>query len=76
MIILCPSGLDTCFVWFGDAIAQDVQEKNSRGEAEIIYAEDNGFNDDDTVIDDNPVPRDVLDCTKERYNAQMGRWME
>ncbi|KAH7025146.1 uncharacterized protein B0I36DRAFT_367030 [Microdochium trichocladiopsis] len=40
------------------------------------YAEENGFNDDDTDVDDNPIPRDVLDYTKERYDVQMELWLE
>ncbi|KAK0707790.1 hypothetical protein B0H67DRAFT_495372 [Lasiosphaeris hirsuta] len=40
------------------------------------YAEDNGFNDDDTDVDDNPIPRDVLDYTKERYDVQIELWLE
>ncbi|KAK3939116.1 hypothetical protein QBC46DRAFT_365016 [Diplogelasinospora grovesii] len=40
------------------------------------HAEENGFNDDDTDVDDNPVPRDVLDYTKERYDVQMELWSD
>jgi hypothetical protein len=40
------------------------------------YAEKNGFNDDDTDVDDNPIPRDVLDYTKGRYDVQMDLWLE
>jgi hypothetical protein len=29
-------------------------------------AEENRYNDDETTVDDNPVPRIVLDYTKER----------
>lgn len=39
------------------------------------YAE-NSFDDDDTDIDDNPIPRDVLEYTKERYDVQMELWFE
>ncbi|KAK0723569.1 hypothetical protein B0T26DRAFT_642853 [Lasiosphaeria miniovina] len=39
-------------------------------------AEENGFNDDDTDVDDEPVPREVLDYTKERYKDQMDLWIE
>jgi len=35
------------------------------------YAEENGFEGNDTDINDCPVPRYVLDYTKERYNVQM-----
>ena len=38
--------------------------------------EENGFNDDDTDIDDNPIPRDVLDYIKGRYDVQMELWLE
>ncbi len=40
------------------------------------HAEENGFNDDDTDVDDNPIPRDVLDYTKGRYDVQMELWLE
>lgn len=33
-------------------------------------AEENGFEDDDTDIDDNPIPRDVLEYTRD----MMSRW--
>ncbi|KAK0721562.1 hypothetical protein B0T26DRAFT_739088 [Lasiosphaeria miniovina] len=39
-------------------------------------AEENGFDDDDTDVDDKPIPRDVLDYTKERYNHQMDLWID
>jgi hypothetical protein len=39
-------------------------------------AEENGYDDDDSDVDDNPVPRDVLDYTKERYDVQMELWLE
>ena len=40
------------------------------------HAEQNGYIDDETAaaVDDNPVPRDVLDYTKERYDVQMELW--
>ena len=38
------------------------------------YAEENGYNDNDAEVDDSPVPRQVLDYTKERYNVQMDLW--
>lgn len=34
-------------------------------------AEQDGYNDDETTVDNNPVPRDILDYTKERYGVQM-----
>ncbi|KAK3935358.1 hypothetical protein QBC46DRAFT_453540 [Diplogelasinospora grovesii] len=40
------------------------------------HAEQNGYNDDEATVDDNPVPRDVLDYTKERYDVQMELWFE
>lgn len=40
------------------------------------YAEENGFDDDDTGIDDNHIPREVLKFTKETYDVQMGLWFE
>ncbi|RYP60389.1 hypothetical protein DL771_010532 [Monosporascus sp. 5C6A] len=40
------------------------------------YAEENGFNDDARDVDDKPVPREVLDYTKERYGFQMEMWFE
>ncbi|RYO74330.1 hypothetical protein DL764_010855 [Monosporascus ibericus] len=40
------------------------------------YAEENGFNDDARDVDDKPVPREVLDYTKERYSFQMEMWFE
>jgi hypothetical protein len=40
------------------------------------YAEENGFDDNDTDFDDCPVPRDVLEYTKERYDVQMDLWFE
>ena len=39
-------------------------------------AEENGFTDDDTDVDDEPVPRDVLDYTKDRYDDQMDLWIK
>ncbi|KAK0717568.1 hypothetical protein B0T26DRAFT_740895 [Lasiosphaeria miniovina] len=39
-------------------------------------AEENGFNDDDTDVDDEPVPREVLDYTKERSKDQMDLWID
>ena len=41
-----------------------------------MHAEQNGYNDDETTVDDNPVPRAVLDYTKERYHVQMELWFE
>ena len=35
------------------------------------HAEQNGYNNNETTIDDNPVPLGVLDYTKERYDVQM-----
>jgi hypothetical protein len=40
------------------------------------YAEENGFDDDDTDVDDNLVPCDVLDYTRVRYKDQMDLWNE
>jgi hypothetical protein len=40
------------------------------------HAEQNGYNNDETTVDDNPVPQDVLDYTKERYHVQMELWFE
>jgi hypothetical protein len=37
-------------------------------------AEDNVFNDDGTAADDNPILRDILDYTKERYDIQTELW--
>jgi hypothetical protein len=34
-------------------------------------AEQDGYNDDETTVDNNPIPRDILDYTKERYGVQM-----
>ena len=39
-------------------------------------SEENGLNDDDTDVDDDPIPRDVLDYTKGRYDVQMELWLE
>ena len=33
------------------------------------HEERNGYNGDETTVDDNPVPRDVLDYAKERYHV-------
>jgi hypothetical protein len=35
------------------------------------HAEQTGYNNNETTIDDNPVPLGVLDYTKERYDVQM-----
>ncbi|KAK4032828.1 hypothetical protein C8A01DRAFT_50461 [Parachaetomium inaequale] len=42
------------------------------------HAEQNGYIDDETAaaVDDNPVPRYILDYTKERYDVQMELWHE
>jgi len=40
------------------------------------YAEENGFDDNDTNFNDYPVPRDVEEYTKERYDTQMDVWFE
>lgn len=39
-------------------------------------AEQNGYNDNDTAVDDNHVPRNVLDYTKGKYDVQMELWLE
>ncbi|KAI0534969.1 hypothetical protein GGR58DRAFT_515723 [Xylaria digitata] len=46
--------------------------KKRTAEERRRYAEENGFDDDDTDVDDNPVPRDVLDYTKEKYDYIKG----
>lgn len=50
--------------------------KKRTAEERRIYAEQNGFEDNDADIDDDPVPRAVLDYTKERYKVQMELWHE
>ncbi|KAK3939345.1 hypothetical protein QBC46DRAFT_364849 [Diplogelasinospora grovesii] len=40
------------------------------------HAEENGYDDDEDAVDDNLVPRDVLDYTKGRYDVQMELWFE
>ena len=35
------------------------------------HAEENGFNDDNTNVSDNPIPQEVLDYTKGKYNVQI-----
>lgn len=40
------------------------------------YAEENGFDDNDTDINNDPIPRDVLEYTKGRYDVQMDLWFE
>ncbi|KAI2638877.1 hypothetical protein GGS26DRAFT_543103 [Hypomontagnella submonticulosa] len=50
--------------------------KKRTAEERRRYAKENGFDDDDTDVDDNPVPRDVLDYTKEKYDVQMELWFE
>jgi hypothetical protein len=40
------------------------------------YADQNGFNDDETTVDDDPVRRDLLPYTKERYMVQIDLWNE
>lgn len=39
-------------------------------------AEERGFNDDDTAINDKPTPRAVLTYTKESYDVQTALWTE
>lgn len=39
-------------------------------------AEENGYDDDDSDVDDNPAPRDALEYTKERYDVQMELWLK
>jgi hypothetical protein len=34
-------------------------------------AEQNGYNNDEKTVDDNPVPLGLLDYTKKRYDVQM-----
>lgn len=38
-------------------------------------AEENGYDDDKTAVNDAPVPRQVLDY-KGKYNVQMELWFE
>jgi hypothetical protein len=45
--------------------------KKRAAEERRRHTEENGFNDDDTSIDNNPIPRDVLVYTKEKYDVQM-----
>ena len=40
------------------------------------YAENNGYDDDDSPLDDDPVPRDILEYTKGKYDVQMELWFE
>ena len=39
-------------------------------------AEENGYDDDDTDIDDNPIPREVLEYTKKAYDVHVELWFE
>lgn len=46
------------------------------GQEKRRLAEENGYNDDDLGIDNNPVPRQVLEYTKGKYDTQMELWIE
>ncbi|KAK4442089.1 hypothetical protein QBC34DRAFT_313845 [Podospora aff. communis PSN243] len=50
--------------------------KKRTAEERRSYAEQNGFNDDDTDVDDNPIPRDILDYTKGKHDVQMELWFK
>ena len=43
--------------------------KKRTAEERRRHAEENGFDDDDTDVDDNPVLWDVLDYTKGKYDV-------
>ncbi|KAK3349542.1 hypothetical protein B0T25DRAFT_548372 [Lasiosphaeria hispida] len=50
--------------------------KRGTAEEKRRYSEKNSFNDDDTDVDDTPIPRDILDHTKGKYDVQMELWFE
>jgi hypothetical protein len=50
--------------------------KRRTAEEKRRYAEKNSFNDNDTDADDTPIPRDVLDYTKGKYDVQMELWFD
>ena len=40
------------------------------------FAEGNGYNDDGEMVDNNPVPRNILPYTREKYSVQGLLWTE
>jgi len=51
-------------------------DKKRTAEERRRRAEENGFGDDDTDTDDNPIPGDGLDYTREKYAVQMDLWFK
>lgn len=50
--------------------------KKRSGEEKRRLAEEKGYNDNDPTINDNPVPRQVLKYTKDKYDTQKELWLE
>ena len=57
-------------------IAADSEMGKKTVEERRRYDKENGFNNDNADIKNIPIPRDILDYSKEKYNVQMELWFE